>query len=104
MKLGAYCWIVGGHTARFDEDADEWVYADDLSAVGWPHKRPCPRCGRMPTEEGHDACIANLPGVISACCGHGVGDKALYPFVIFDDGEELRGEEAAKWIKENDGE
>ena len=35
-------------------------------------ERPCPRCGEMPTEEGHDACLGTLPGVVNACCGHGV--------------------------------
>jgi hypothetical protein len=35
-------------------------------------KRPCAVCHRLRTPEGHDPCIANLPGVIQACCGHGV--------------------------------
>jgi hypothetical protein len=29
-------------------------------------------CHQLRTPEGHDPCIANLPGVIEACCGHGV--------------------------------
>lgn len=33
--------------------------------------RPCVRCGRPPTPEGHDACLGELEGVVSACCGHG---------------------------------
>jgi hypothetical protein len=32
----------------------------------------CPRCGMLPTPEGHDACCANTPGVKNMCCGHGV--------------------------------
>ena len=32
---------------------------------------PCPKCGLEATEEGHDPCIAKLPGVLRACCGHG---------------------------------
>jgi hypothetical protein len=26
----------------------------------------------MPTSEGYDACLGFIPGVESACCGHGV--------------------------------
>ena len=33
---------------------------------------PCTLCGRPPTEEGHDACLGEIPAAISACCGHGV--------------------------------
>lgn len=52
-----------------------WVYADD----GTPMEaiRPCPRCGRPPTPEGHDACLGTLPGIRSACCGHGVTEPIL---------------------------
>jgi hypothetical protein len=38
-------------------------------------RRPCVRCGRPPTSDGHDACLAHLgwcPDITSACCGHGV--------------------------------
>src|SRR5258707_458524 len=35
-------------------------------------KRPCVVCHQLRTPEGHDPCIANLPGVFQACCGHGV--------------------------------
>lgn len=47
-----------------------WVYADDGSSISV--ERPCVRCGRMPTEEGYDACLGHLPNVRAACCGHGV--------------------------------
>ena len=52
----------------------DWVYEDN----GEPNSeynyslRKCPKCNMSPTEEGHDPCIANLPGVKFACCGHGV--------------------------------
>lgn len=32
----------------------------------------CVRCDRSPTPEGYDACLGHLPGVDTACCGHGV--------------------------------
>lgn len=49
---------------------------------------PCGHCGApAPTTEGHDPCIANLPGVIHACCGHGVGRA----YAMFSDGRIIRG-------------
>lgn len=49
---------------------------------------PCAQCGATePTAEGHDPCIANLPGVANACCGHGQGEG----YVMFEDGRVLRG-------------
>ena len=49
-----------------------WVYKDTLEQVAHAVDRPCPRCKRTPTADGHDACLGKLPGVSSACCGHGV--------------------------------
>ncbi len=43
-----------------------WFYRPDL----------CLACGQYRTPEGHDPCIANLPGVDSACCGHGLAGDA----------------------------
>jgi len=53
-----------------------------------PSERPCPLCGELPTPEGHDPCIASLPGVKAACCGHGVEPG----YVVFETGPEIRGE------------
>ncbi len=39
---------------------------------------PCKRCGKLPTPEGYDACLGYLPGVASACCGHGVKPGRVY--------------------------
>ena len=69
MRLGARGFI-RGHAVRFDEDTESWVYADTLGPAD--DKRPCPRCGRMPTKEGYDACLGHIPRVVSACCGHGM--------------------------------
>lgn len=46
------------------------------------HDRVCPKCGGTPTPEGHDPCIANLPGVMAACCGHGI----RYGYIYFENG------------------
>lgn len=49
---------------------------------------PCAAChAEGPTSGGHDPCIANLPGVIHACCGHGYG----HAYVMFSNGAVLRG-------------
>lgn len=56
---------------------------------------PCATCGRPPLRNGHDPCIAELPGVRFACCGHGVSDKGLdHCYLVFDDGLTLYGNTA----------
>lgn len=55
----------------------EWRYIDNNEIVC--DARPCKRCGRPPTKDGHDACLGHLDGVASACCGHG----GRAPFVIY---------------------
>jgi hypothetical protein len=74
--------MVRGHKIIFD--GDRWFYADTGEPVNG-NERPCAHCGRMPTPEGHDACCRHMPGVISACCGHGA-DKA---YAILDSEEPL---------------
>jgi len=49
----------------------EWVFDDDGVSTS-AEARPCPRCGRMPTPEGYDACLGYVEGATSVCCGHGV--------------------------------
>ena len=52
-----------------------WYYTD----TGAPMRddRPCIRCGKPPTPEGHDACLGILEGVTAACCGHGVCEPGI---------------------------
>ena len=59
-----------GHVIFFDWHHWIWCYEDGVPAS---IERSCVRCGNMPTSEGHDACLGELPGVEYACCGHGVG-------------------------------
>ena len=47
-----------------------WVYEDTRKELDI--FRPCKRCGKYPTSEGHDACLGKLENVNNACCGHGV--------------------------------
>lgn len=62
----------GGHLIEYNK---QWLYADDKSPISV--KRPCVRCGRMPTPEGYDACLGYIPNVKSACCGHGMGNPIM---------------------------
>lgn len=85
-----------GHTIRWHEEKEEWVYMDGVPIK--TVKRACTRCGRLP-ENGHDACIASLPGVRSACCGHGKGEG----FIHFNDGRLIRGNFTVSFIRPTDG-
>lgn len=68
-----------GHLTRYD--AGTWVYADTGEPVE-NDPRPCPRCGRLPTQDGHDPCLGRIPGAAAACCGHGVEEG----YVLHQDG------------------
>lgn len=60
------------------EYTDGWVYSDTKQPI--KNDRPCKRCGRKPTPEGHDACLGTIPYVKSACCGHGVKRPFTLPY------------------------
>lgn len=68
-----------------------WVYSDTQSPVNLDPDRICGVCHKSNTSLGHDDCIANLPGVINACCGHGNIDDA---YVVFFDGQRISGNKA----------
>ncbi|MHB8896921.1 MAG: hypothetical protein ACYC99_17340 [Candidatus Geothermincolia bacterium] len=72
---------------HFFEVGEEGCFFRD--GAPWDVRRPCKRCGRPPTPEGHDACLGHLPGVRSACCGHGVTPG----LIIYNDGHEEREEQ-----------
>lgn len=62
---------IRGHPIEYKDS--RWVFSDNQEPVREGRdKRPCVRCGELPTPGGHDKCISNLPGVQAACCGHGV--------------------------------
>lgn len=89
--------MVRGHELYFDTDVGWWRYFDtgdllgdpDWSGEPWmdgrcevggvlvrfpdpyPPVRACIECNMVPTPEGYDACLGYLPGIVSACCGHG---------------------------------
>lgn len=57
-----------GHPIEFLNGV--WVYSDTKESTDKEHL--CIRCKKMPTKEGYDACLGFIPGVKSACCGHGI--------------------------------
>ena len=78
-----------GHRMYYDEKSEMWKYEDDNTLVSecWK-KRPCGECGKNFTKNGHDPCIASLPGVTNACCGHGVLSES---YICFNNGLVIRG-------------
>jgi len=59
----------------WDKKKKEWFYKDNGNPLD--DRRACTRCGKPPTKEGHDACLGTIPGVVSACCGHGTSINGI---------------------------
>lgn len=57
-----------GHKIIYENE--KWIYTDNKQEID--ENRPCKRCGKSPTKEGHDACIGHVENIESACCGHGI--------------------------------
>jgi hypothetical protein len=70
-------------------DGKEYRFADtgEPTAETW-ESRPCGACNRHQTPEGHDPCLGTLPGVVNACCGHGVPGDA---YIVFENGVRVVG-------------
>lgn len=50
----------------------------------------CEKCGKGPTQEGHDGCLGTLPGdIMNACCGHGNNKQA---YIQYWSGKDIRGD------------
>lgn len=85
-----------GHPIHWDEQLQGWRFTDTgLPTVDTHHLRPCGHCGRHDTPEGHDGCLGTLPGVMNACCGHGVNREA---YVQYPSGFTIRGYLALRQI------
>lgn len=79
-----------GHCIELAEG--DWVYLDTKESVKDFHSvRSCGNCNKPYTEDGHDACLGKLNGIMNACCGHGEPEEA---YVQFLDGFCIRGEDA----------
>ena len=79
MSERIYVSYVRGHEIVSADGSDDWWYADTevLVSESDVDSMPCAKCGEGPTEAGQDACISGLPGVINACCGHGIDPPYL---------------------------
>ena len=83
-----------GHDIEWDHESSVWLYSDtkEICTSSIKDKRSCPKCLKFPTENGHDPCIRNLPGVKHACCGHGELSKDLndsHIYAIMEEDDEL---------------
>src|SRR5262249_18041864 len=78
-------------------------YADGLTptvdAQGVGIERPCVQCGMVATPDGPDPCLGMLPGVVSACCGHGVEEPYLKFRLCHDRDAGLRGDAALHYFR-----
>jgi len=81
-----------GHAIHDSETG--WRYTDTGEPVEDNPDRDCGHCGLPDTPEGHDGCLGTLPGVMNACCGHGVTGDA---YVQFPDGTRIAGAEALRY-------
>lgn len=75
-----------GH--EIETRAGSWLYADTGVLVSDEPERKCGHCGAENRGDGHDACIAELPGVTNACCGHGSIEDS---YIQFSNGVTVRG-------------
>lgn len=77
-----------GHEIYQDAMDLDWHYVDTDQLVRDNPNRRCGSCGRENTPEGHDGCLGTIPGVVNACCGHGVVVEA---YAQYTDGTDVRG-------------
>lgn len=86
-----------GHPiSLIDPENEIWVYQDTGQRVSENPSRACGHCKLAATPEGHDGCLGELPGVMNACCGHGVDEEA---YIQYCDGTDLRGRKAAEVMR-----
>jgi len=79
-----------GHKIEFIDN--DWIFSDTKESTSKTHKeRSCGKCDKFETKEGHDACLGTLPGLMNACCGHGVEKNA---YVQFLDRYSIHGKDA----------
>ena len=62
---------IRGHEVYYDFAEGTWRYFDDDEKCYSDNERHCPRCERPAGPLSCDACLGLIPGVKSACCGHG---------------------------------
>jgi len=88
-----------GYKIEFNDDGD-YVYSDSKKLISNDVWRACGHCGLEPTKEDHDGCLGELPGLMNACCGHGLTSSA---YIQYPSGQCVRGRLAKKLIKKLKG-
>ena len=69
----------------------EWRYFDTGQLVANNSNRRCAYCTQPNRDDGDDACLGHLKGIMNACCGHGL---LRHAYVQFLDSSTVRGEDA----------
>ncbi len=64
-------WLQSILTVKPGSNPDLGWYVRQQWGLSSGARPRCPRCGLHATRKGHDPCLADLPYVINACCGHG---------------------------------
>lgn len=82
-----------GH--KIENASGEFVYSDTKTPT-INNERTCGYCGSDHTDDGHDGCLGELPGIMNACCGHGRIDEAYLQYL---DGSIISGKQAIKEIE-----
>lgn len=76
--------FIYGHEVYYKRETRTWNWRDTDKPVD--EAKPCSKCEKLPVN-GHDDCLKNLPGVKSACCGHGKETG----YILFNDGTMIQG-------------
>ena len=71
---------IRGWDVYYDFGERTWRYTDDDEKCYSENERPCKYCDE-PAFISCDACLGLIPGVKSACCGHGVEQG----YIIFEE-------------------
>ncbi len=74
-----------GNKIEWNQSKQIFMYSDGTE-VRKENIKPCPMCGEHQIN-GCDPCLGRLPGVESACCGHGVKKG----YIIFTNGIKIKG-------------
>ena len=84
-----------GHKCYKDENGN-WLWTEDNTPISI--KKACKKCGLFPMENGNDPCLGDLPGVVGACCGHGLESQQGY--ILFENGVRIHLKNAVVFTAE----
>ena len=73
--------VLGAKGVDFTFNDTEFI---DLDAL----KVTCPKCSKEQIASEPDSCLGKLPGVLFACCGHGIKEHS---YIYFENGTIIRG-------------